>query len=181
MKIAITGHMNIEKCFGITQNNNHIYDESVFIRVSNTIEEYLRELCLVKRIKFNDLELISGMARGVDEIFAKIAMDNNLKLVICVPKSVDFHHFKVDYNNPTIKIQAIEYDNILEYDRLEIIEVDDNFDQGNYWYFLARNQSMVDISDFVISFSCYDSEGTQDCIQRAKKQNKYLENVEINK
>jgi len=132
-------------------------------------------LCLTKQVKFSDLELISGMARGVDAVVANIAMNNNLKLIISVPKSVEFHRNKVT-DTPNIKIQA-DYDTILRYDNLEICEVNDNLDQGNYGYFLARNQYMVDTSDYVLSYKRYESTGTNDCIDRAILQHKYYGNI----
>lgn len=178
MKIAITGHMNIERCHGIDQTNNHTYDISALIRTYNAIEEYLKDLCISKRVQFSDLTLISGMARGVDEIVATIAMNNNLKLIISVPKSVEWHRNKKLQDTPNIKIQA-DYDTILKYYNLEIVEVNNNLNQGNYGYFLARNQSMVDLSDFVLSYQCYDSEGTSDCVERAKEKNKFIANIYV--
>ena len=177
MKIAITGHMDIERCFGIKQENNHVYNEVAFNRTYDEIEQYLIWFCKKNHIKFQDLQLISGMARGVDEVFAHIAMNNNLKLILSIPKSVEFHRHKVVKDTPNIKIQAINYNTILTYPNIEIVEVNDNLNKGGYGYFLARNQSMVDLSDFVLSYKRYESTGTMDCINRAIQQNKYYGNI----
>ncbi len=177
MRIAITGHMDIERCHGITQTNNHKYNAVAFLKTYNEIEYYLKELCMVKRIQFSELTLISGMARGVDEVFAHIAMNNNLKLILSVPKSIEYHHHKVVKDTPNIKIQAIDYNTILKYPNIEVHEVNDNMNKGGYGYFLARNQSMVDLSDCVLSYKRYESTGTNDCIDRAKLQNKYYGNI----
>lgn len=177
MKIAITGHMDIERCHGIKQENNHKYNASAFLRTYNEIEFYLKRFCLDNNITFSELELISGMARGVDEVFAHIAMNNNLKLILSIPKSVEFHQHKVVKDTPNIKIQAIDYNTILTYPNIKIVEVNDNLNKGGYGYFLARNQSMVDLSDFVLSYKRYESTGTMDCINRAIQQNKYYGNI----
>lgn len=177
MKIAITGHMDIERCFGIKQVDNHEYNEEAFNKTYDEIEQYLWSICKERNIKFQDLELISGMARGVDEVFARIAMNNNLKLILSIPKSIEYHQHKVVKATPTIKIQALDYNTILSYPFKEVVEVNDNLNKGGYGYFLARNQSMVDLSDYVISYKRYESTGTNDCIDRAKEQNKYIGNV----
>ena len=178
MKIAITGHLDIERCFNIKENSNHIYNEEAYKKTYKQIEEYLNNICKEKNIHFKDLELISGMARGVDEIFAHIAIINKLKLIICIPKSIEFHKNKIVKETPDIKIQAIDYERILLYENIKIYEVDNNLNMGGYGYFLARNQVMVDLSDYVISFKRYESTGTNDCIYRAKEQNKYLGNID---
>jgi len=177
MRIAITGHMDIERCHAITQKNNHKYNPIAFLKTYNEIEYYLKQWCIENKVQFSDLELISGMARGVDEVFAKIATNNGLKLIISVPKSIEYHKNKVVKDTPTIKIQAIDYNTILTYDNIEVHEVTENFNKGGYGYFIARNQSMVDLSDYVLSYKRYDSTGTNDCIDRAKLQNKYYGNI----
>jgi len=178
MKISLTGHLDIERGLGIKQTNNHIYDPYAFNTTYDEILKYLIKFCKNKNITLDDLTLISGMARGADEIFAYIAMDYNLPLIIVVPKSVQYHKNKIVKKTPNIKIQAIQYEMILKYHNLEnIIEVNDNLNKGNYGYFLARNQKMVDIADYVISYKKYESGGTNDCIQRAILVNKYYGNV----
>lgn len=174
MKIAITGHIDIERCFNIREESNYYYNKEVYDTVYKEILRYLHDFAIKNKIPFSNLTLISGMARGVDEIFAQIAINHNLNLIISVPKSIEFHKNKIVDN---LKIQALNYDNILQYSKLTIYKVDNNLNQGNYGYFLARNQKMVDLADYVISYQKYDSTGTQDCIDRAIKENKYIGNI----
>ena len=177
MKIAITGHLDIERCFNIKQVDNSIYDLVSYNSVFQEIELYLMSFATQKNIDFTSLELVSGMARGVDEIFALIAIKHNLKLTISIPKSIHYHRNKKIKSAPNLKIQALNYDDILSYNKLTIIEVNDNLNKGNYGYFLARNKDMVERSDYVLSYKCYDSTGTNDCIDRARKASKYIGNV----
>jgi hypothetical protein len=179
MKIAITGHLDIEKSFNIKQEDNHVYNKEVFNKVFNKIEDFLLMYIETNRIDTNDLYLISGMARGVDEIFALIAIKHKYKLIIAVPKSIEYHKNKIVKKTPDIKIQAIQYEEILKYENLEICEVSNNIakERGDYGYFITRNQVMVDLSDYVLSFKRYESTGTNDCIDRAIKNKKYLGNI----
>ena len=175
MKIALTGHTNIEKFY----NKKYIgekYDEYSYNEAYKEILFKLRKSCKIKNIDFNSLILISGMARGADEIFADIAMNNNLKLILSVPHSTKWHKERIYKKDLNVKIAAIKYDEILKYKNIiDIIEVFDENAENNYSHFTKRNQNMVDISDFVISYKKYESIGTNDCIQRAKEVNKYLD------
>jgi len=179
MVVTITGHLNIERCFGINQLDNSVYDKESYNNVFNDIENYLINFVKEHGIKLKDLELVSGMARGVDEIFALIAIKHNLKLIISIPKSINYHRNKIIKETPNLKIAALKYKEILEYKKLTIIEVNDNLNKGGYGYFLARNADMVNRSDYVFSYKCYDSTGTNDCIERAKSNNKYKGNIKV--
>jgi predicted Rossmann fold nucleotide-binding protein DprA/Smf involved in DNA uptake len=47
--------------------------------------------CELHEITLKDLTLVSGIARGVDEVFAFVAMNNDLKLILSIPASVRWH------------------------------------------------------------------------------------------
>ena len=174
MKIALTGHTNIERHYNKAYVGSD-YDTEAYEKAYDEILNKLKRVCAEKDIKFNELILISGMARGADEIFAHIAMDNNLKLILSIPHSVNWHKERVYKKDLNIKIQAIDYEKILAYENiLEIVEVIDNNAKNNYDHFMKRNQNMVDLADYVISYKKYESIGTNDCIHRAKEVNKYL-------
>lgn len=173
MIIAFTGHTDIEKACGYPiKEDGKIYDKQSFDIVYSNIYSGLIEFCENQKINFNDLTLVSGMARGVDEVVAFIAMNHSLKLIACIPASIAWHK-----NRPPsrgIRSQAIWYDHILGYNRLEVIEVP----KGNFPFVnFARNFKMVEIADKVVSYKRYDSTGTDHCIKEAKKQNKYLGNT----
>ena len=189
MKIAITGHANIEKALGFelvnedaSQYNTDAYD-LVFLEIVKNLEK----LCKENNFNFNELTLISGMARGVDEIFAVVAIHYNLNLILSIPGSIRWHRTRSPSRG--IRAQAIYYDWILSYPKIiEKYEIGKDYNKdipgtGNYPLVnLARNQHMVDIADGVVCYrvSESDSTGTDDCIKRAQKANKFLGNLRGN-
>lgn len=179
MIISITGHTNIEKALGMELDspNGVSYNKDAFYRVYSDILEGLNKFCKKNNIGLSDLTLVSGMARGVDEVFAFVAIRNNLKLILSIPGSTSWHKHRGFSRD--MRAQAIYYDKILEYkDILEVVQVSKSYNNGNYHLVnLARNQHMVDISDGVFCYKSYDSTGTNDCIKRAKLQNKFLGNL----
>lgn len=179
MKIAITGHTNIEKAMGLELKypNGSNYDKNAFELVYAEIESGLKAFCEEKNIDFQTLTLISGMARGVDEVFAIVAIRNNLNLIISIPGSVKWHRTRSLSRD--MRAQAIYYDKILHYEKLiEQYEIGKDYN-GDIYYLvnLARNQHMVDIADGVFCFKAYDSTGTDDCVKRSKKKGNFLGNL----
>jgi len=179
MKIAITGHTNIEKAIDLDLSYDHgqKYNKEAFDKVYKIVEDNLKLYCFNNKITFNELVLISGMARGIDEIFAILAIRNDLGLILSIPGSISWH--KNRSLSRGMRAQAVYYDRILGYKNiLEIVEVQKTYNGGKYHFVnMARNQHMVDISDGVFSFKSYDSTGTDDCINRATKSEKYLGNL----
>lgn len=176
MKIAFTGHTNIEKAKGkeIIKTGT-TYISEVLICVVNEIEFVLREYCIRKNLVFADLTIVCGMARGIDEASALMAMNNNLKLILSIPNSISWHKNRAPSRG--IRAQAIYYDFILGYKELEIFEIKKDYGLGHPFANFARNQHMVDIADAVLSYKVYDSTGTDHCIKAAKKKGNYLGNI----
>lgn len=171
--IGITGHCNIERAYNKNDKDTHIYNEEVFQKVFLDIETFI--LNYIKREKINNPCFISGMARGVDEIFALIAIKHNLPLIICVPNNLNWYKNKLIEGR---KIQALNFDLILNYKNLiSIKESTSNLNLGNYGYFLSRNSSIVFHSNIIFSFKKYESQGTNDCIDKAINDNKYGGNI----
>lgn len=184
MILALTGHTNIEKCFNfILENEGVKYNQTAYDLTYNSIEESVLNIRNQYCINHDDFILVSGMARGADEVFAEVAFRNNFKLYLSIPASVEWHKFRSHSNNR--RVQAINYDKYLNY-ASKVFEIPKNykseyFPNMQYRYAnFARNQHMVDISNKVISFKQYNSTGTDDCIKRAKEANKYLGNININ-
>jgi hypothetical protein len=182
MKLAITGHTNIEKAVGLELKypNGSNYDKNAFEQVYTEIETGLKSFCKEKNIDFQTLTLISGMARGVDEVFAIVAIRNNLELILSIPGSIHWH--KNRGLSRDMRAQAVYYDKILKYEKLtEKYEISKNYNGETFYLVnLARNQHMVDIADGVFCFKAYDSTGTDDCIKRAKKKGNFLGNLHLN-
>ena len=64
MKIAITGHTDIEKANGKKRPEGRVYDEAVFRKVYSEVETMIREVLKKLGIALRDVTLITGMARG---------------------------------------------------------------------------------------------------------------------
>jgi hypothetical protein len=107
MKIAITGHVNIEKANGKKMLDYNKYDEEIFNKVYNEIKTMMEKIIKDLSINKDSLTLISGMARGVDEIFTLYAIKNNFKLFASIPYSISWHKARDG--------SAINYDEILNY------------------------------------------------------------------
>lgn len=178
MILAITGHTNIEKAIGkeLKYQNGQKYDSQAFEIVLSEIESGLKKYCSENDILFEDLTLVSGMARGIDEIFAILAIRNKLKLILSIPGSIKWHSTRSLSRN--MRAQAVYYSKILAYEKIvAIYEVSKTYNNENWPLVnLARNQQMVDIANGVFCYKAYDSTGTDDCIKRAKKANKFLGN-----
>ncbi len=176
MKIAFTGHTNIEKANGkeIAQNGT-LYNPEILKQVVDEITFTLFNWCKEKGINFYELEIISGMARGVDEVVALMAIQHNLKLILAIPNSVSWHKNRAPSRD--VRAQAIYYDYILEYNKLEINQIKKDYGTGHPFANFARNQFMVDIADKVFSYKKYNSTGTDHCIKAAKKKGNYQGNI----
>lgn len=181
MIITITGHTNIEKAVGLNLAAEHgsKYNKQAFDIVYNYIFNGISSYCQANFLSFNDLTFISGMARGVDEVFAIMAIRNNLNLILSIPNSIAWH--KNRSLSRGIRAQAIYYDKILSYDRLvKIYEISKYYSNETYPFAnFARNQNMVDNADIVFAFKAYNSTGTDDCINRSIKKGNFGGNIAL--
>jgi len=182
--IGFTGHTNIEKAndFDIDKGGI-VYNTQAYEMTYNFITFKLQELIKVKNIE--DFAIVSGMARGVDEIAAKIAIEKNIPLILSIPNSINWHMKRPPSRG--IMAQALDYQNILNYvqNRInngckisKIREIKKYYRGQTYPYAnMARNQNIIDMSDFIISFLRYNSTGTNDAIKKAKEANIYYGNA----
>lgn len=179
MIVAITGHTNIEKATNnpLTAPHGIKYNKNAFDMVYNDIFSHLHDYCHNHSIRFSDLTLVSGMARGVDEVFAILAIRNDLPLILSIPNSIPWHSSRSLSRG--MRAQAVYYEKILNYSNLlEVHEINKHYDNKKYPFAnFARNQHMVDIADVVFSYKAYDSTGTDDCIKRALQKRNYRGNV----
>lgn len=165
MIIAFTGHTNIEKACGKTlKSDGEVYDNEAHRITKEALEDALFNKAKAQK---GDT-IISGMARGVDEIAAEIAIKHGLNLKCVIPASVEWH--KSRPKSRGVKAQAINYDGILAYKNATVVEVKKKYCGKQYMFVnFARNQYMIDCADKLIAFKRYDSTGTDDCINRANK------------
>lgn len=174
--LAFTGHTNIEKCYGIEQipeKYNPEAFESCYLDIKNFIDNYINQNPNDKII------IITGMARGVDEIAGLVAIDKGLSLICSVPHSIEWH--KNRENTSKGRVQAIYYNKFIEYSRASWIEIKKSYSGGHQFVNFARNCFMVDIATDVVSFKQYDSTGTDHCIKYAKSEGKYIGNIQASK
>lgn len=177
MILAFTGHTNLEKVHGYKlENNGAYYNGDSFNKTYSQLEKGLLNFCTENNLKLEDLTIVSGMARGFDEVVAIFAVRNNLDLILSIPHSVSWHQNR-DLSR-CVRAQAINYAKLLSYSKAKIFEIKKNYNFQVFTYAnFARNQHMVDIANYIFSYKAYDSVGTDDCIIRAKQQNKYIGNI----
>lgn len=164
MVIALTGHVKVKKALNKTTHPNIETNEEAFEILEKLIIETINN-------NFHDNEnlvFVSGMAKGADEIFALTAIKMKKKLILCIPNKISWHKSR----------GADRYDEILNYENVEIKEIKKDYNGGNFYYgYFARNQAMVDLIDddgALLAFHRYDSGGVVDTIRRAKKANKKI-------
>lgn len=179
MIVSITGHTNIEKALGLplVVTGGAKYNMDAFEEVCQQVTSGVNSFAQSRGIPFSSLTFVSGMARGVDEVFAAVAIRNGLPLILSVPGSVKWHKDRKPSRG--MRAQAVYYERILRYERLqEVFEINKRYDGQSYQFAnFARNQHMVDISNGVFSFKAYNSTGTDDCTQRAISKNKFIGNL----
>lgn len=172
------------------QRNNLFYDKEVYDTVYSNISKMINRILQNKNMKKSNLVLISGMARGVDEIFADYAIKNNLPLILSIPNSIQWHSTRGERKGGG-RAQALNYDDILNYVRnrisngdkeSNIYEIKKDYksplsDEKYRFANFARNQHMIDMSSIFISYKNYNSSGTDHAINAAKKSKKYYGNV----
>jgi len=182
--IGFTGHTNIEKANNKELlENGLIYNSEVFDFVREELKNAISNIKKDKKI--DEYGIVSGMARGVDEVAAIIAMEENIPLILSIPNSVSWHISR-PYSRG-VKAQAINYSSILNYVKNRIIkgcpyskinEIRKEYIGKVYKYANeARNQNIIDASNIVVSYLKYPSTGTLDGIDKAKMKNKYYNNI----
>jgi uncharacterized phage-like protein YoqJ len=182
LKIGFTGHTNIERiCKKELINCGLEYDLDSYNKIKSEIEK------AIDIVKGSDTEyvIISGMARGIDELAALVCMERNMPLILSIPNSIKWHSTRGKSRN--IKSQAINYSLIVKYvkDKIsngckysKINEISSCYLGKTYKYANeARNQNIIDASTKVLSYLAYPSTGTLDGIKKAKQKNKYYGNI----
>jgi len=149
MKIAITGHR--------PQKTNNEYDGK------GPMSDWLRK-------KINDIldmhgpdMLISGMALGVDMLFAEIAIKRDLDLIAAIPCRGQEKRWPQKSQD--------RYNDILSYEKCEKVILADSYAP---WVMQQRNKYMVDNCQMLIAAWDGTLGGTCNCVQYAKKVDKKI-------
>lgn len=156
MKIAITGHRPNKL------GNDYNLTSPLIQKIKLEIEEILFDY--YTHITTNELILISGMALGIDTLFAKIAIEHKFPFIAAIP----FHNQDCKWIDSSKKI----YRELLSQAK-EVIDT-----SGEFIYrpelMQIRNEWMVDNCDVLIAVWNGTSGGTKNCINYAKKQGKQI-------
>lgn len=102
---------------------------------------------------------ISGMAAGVDQIFAELALKQDIKLAAALPYKKRFENY-----HPVVQSMLIQAN--------EVVYVCDHYDKKSYY---IRDCMMVDAADIVLAV--WDGKewgGTWNTIEYARKQGKEI-------
>lgn len=181
--LAITGHTQIEKGFEKTPYSDGSYEYDSYLQCKASIKNAVEDYCKKAKIDKKNLVLISGAARGADEIFAHVGMEMGLDIVLAVPHTVEWHKTRGPSTGNT-HVQMIEYDMVLDYITKKggdshIYEIPKYYNGNTYKYVnFARNDFMVHLCDSMFSYKVYESTGTNHAIECATKNDKYCGNYD---
>jgi len=148
MKMAVTGH----RPKLLNNEYNGIGPCSDFIRskLYKIIGEYSPDL------------MISGMALGIDMIFAEVAIKKNIPLLAAIPC--------LEQEKVWPQKSQDRYNKILTYDKCTKYLVSNC--KYNYNVMFDRNKFMVNEADVVVAFWTGIKSGTSHCVEYARKMNK---------
>lgn len=159
MKIAITGHRPNKL------GNDYNLTSPLLMSIKETIMDVLRSEC-------EDLEkltLISGMALGIDTLFANIAIENNIPFIASIPcqgqASVWSSETREKWNELLSKA-------------CEVVNVSGKILYEPYMM-QKRNEWMVNNCDILIAVWDGTSGGTKNCIDYAISKSKRIVYIDI--
>lgn len=153
-KIAVTGHRNINNEY----NGTGPVSDALRVEFNNIFNKY------------SPNQAITGMALGVDQLFAEEAIKNVISVVAAIPcKGHDSrwpHHSKDRYHgilNNFLTESHLVYD-------------------GGYapWVMQKRNEWMVDRADLLVAvYDGVSQSGTLNCINYCRRQGKPIHLVNL--
>lgn len=151
MRIAVTGH-----------RPNKLYGYNIFSREWISLKEEFKKLLVANHCT----EAITGMALGVDTVFALAVLDlqdegYNIKLHCAIPCRKQ----SCRWNRESVEL----YDNIL--DRADVVKLVTDAEYEP-WMMQVRNEYMVDLADKIIAVWDGSNGGTANCVRYAEKKGK---------
>lgn len=153
MKICVTGH-----------RPNKMYGYNIYNEQWTTLKENFKKLL----IENNCDEAITGMALGVDTVFALAVLDlkdegYNIKLHCAIPCK----NHSCKWNKESVD----QYNYILS--KADIVKLVSD-EPYKPWLMQKRNEYMVDISDMMIAVWDGTPSGTANCVRYAWEKNKRI-------
>lgn len=151
MRIAVTGH-----------RPNKLYGYNIFSREWISLKEEFKKLLVANRCT----EAITGMALGVDTVFALAVLElqdegYNIKLHCAIP----CRNHSCKWNRESVEL----YDNILK--RADVVKLVTDAEYEP-WMMQVRNEYMVDLADKIIAVWDGSNGGTANCVRYAEKKGK---------
>lgn len=153
MKIAVTGH-----------RPHHLNNEYDGIGpVSKWIKKKINDILDI----YEPNMLISGMALGVDMLFAEMAIERDLDLLAAIPCNGQDSRWPQKSKN--------RYNKILSYKNCKKVVIAKSYSP---WVMQQRNKYMIDNCDVLIAVWNGSSGGTCNAVQHAEKTSKKM--IKIN-
>lgn len=150
MKIAITGHRPNKL------GNDYNLSSPLILHIKEKLQEVID--------KENPEKLISGMALGIDTLWAKLAHENGIQLIAAIPCK--------NQDKMWVSQSKELYHNLLNHPLTTIVYVSEE----NYTLSCMqdRNVWMVDECDLLVAVWDGTSGGTCNCVEYAKNQRKEI-------
>lgn len=158
MKIAITGHRPNKL------GNDYDLTSPLIKKIKDRILIIIMNNSSPTQLDNKEITLISGMALGIDTLFAKIAIENNIPFIAAIPcveqykmwpdESIDRYF---DIVNHPLCTQHYCTDSVYNTTCMQI-----------------RNEWMVDNCDILIAVWDGSSGGTANCVKYAESKNKQI-------
>lgn len=155
MRVAITGHRPNKL------DNDYDLKSPLILKIKEQIQDKLRDITWGFE---KPLTLITGMALGIDTLFALIAIEYKLPFIAAVPCKAQWAKW--------IKKSRELYHRILSDDLCAIHMVTDDYYTNDCMQ--KRNEWMVDNSDVLIAVWDKSAGGTANCVKYAKKKDKII-------
>lgn len=163
MKIAITGHRPNKL------GNDYDLTSPLIKEIKNDILESLGVIQAYYQLKIEDITLITGMALGIDQLFAKIAVENNISFIAAVPC--------LGQENKWPHKSQLIYKQLINKAK-EIITISEYYTPS---CMQRRNEWMVDNCDILIAVWDGTNGGTANCVKYAKSIHKTIIRLDPNK
>lgn len=164
MRIAITGHRPNKL------GNDYDLTSLLVLSVKKEIINILEAIVLNKNyLDKGEITLITGMALGIDTLFAKIAIEQNIPFIAAIPckdqEKMWLQKHKDIYNKIIINdLCTPHYVSLTQYNEKCMNE---------------RNEWMVDNCDLLIAVWDGTSGGTANCIKYAVKKKKQIIYIDL--
>ena len=151
MKIAITGHRPNKL------GNDYDLKSNLIKQIANKIHDILTQ----KRATI----CITGMALGIDTLFAKIALQRGIPYIAAVPC--------INQDKLWVKSSKELYKTLLD-NAQEVVYTSSYEKEYTPWCMQIRNEWMVDNCDVLIAVWDGTSGGTANCVKYAKSKDKEI-------